>query len=297
MKKSVSVVIPAYNEELSIGEVVRQTGKFLGQAGIDYEIIVVENGSTDSTQARALAALKEVHGRLIRLRQADKSKALQAGFRESKGRFVIMMDADMQHSPADIPRFLGMLERFDVVNGWRRTRRDPLTKKLPSILFNKASNLLFGLGVHDANCGFKAFRREVVGDLKLKTGDHRYLVALLKRKGYSVGEIEVAHFPRRTGQSKYGGTRMLWGMMDLLGLAITQKLSETPFRMFGLLGLLLSGIGCIIGGYVFANKLLFQEQITPHLPLVLLGLTLVLGGLQFLSFGVIMEALNGLKQE
>jgi glycosyltransferase involved in cell wall biosynthesis len=215
---ALSVVIPAYNEEANIEACYRELQGVLEAYGQPYEILVVDDGSTDGT-FRALARLADADRRLrvLRLRRnAGQTAALDAGFRSARGAVIVTMDADLQNDPADIPRLLAALAESDAACGWRVNRRDPWTKRVASRVANRVRQAVTGDGVHDTGCTLKAFRREAVGRLRLYRGMHRFLPALILLDGFRVTEVPVGHRPRRAGESKYGNWGRLWaGLADL----------------------------------------------------------------------------------
>ncbi len=213
-----SVVVPAFNEEANVEPCYRELVEVLGGLGRPFEVIFVDDGSTDSTFPR-LEALAAVDPRLrvIRFRRnAGQTAALDAGFRAARGAVVVTMDADLQNDPRDIPRLLAALEAHDVVCGWRVDRQDPWTKRAASRVANAVRRRLTGDGIHDTGCSLKAFRREALACLKLYRGLHRFLPALCRLEGFRVAEVPVRHRPRRAGRSKYGNWGRLWaGLADL----------------------------------------------------------------------------------
>jgi len=218
-----------------------------------------------------------------------KAAALTAGFREARGRIVITMDADLQDDPAEIPRLVGRLEEgLDVVSGWKRKRHDPWTKTVPSRLFNRVTSLLTGIPIHDFNCGLKAYRREVVAEIRVYGELHRYIPALAAWKGFRIGEIEVTHHPRRHGRSKYGPKRFLSGFLDLLTVMLLTKYTPKPLHLFGLVGTILGAAGTLIALYMVSLKLRFGD-IQGRGPLLSLGVLLIIMGMQFLSTGLLAE--------
>jgi glycosyltransferase involved in cell wall biosynthesis len=215
---ALSVVIPAYNEEANVEACYRELRSVLDALGRSFEIVFVDDGSTDGT-FRALAALADADPRLrvLRLRRnAGQTAALDAGFRAARGDVIVTMDADLQNDPADIPRLLAALAESDAACGWRVNRRDPWTKRVASRVANGIRQYVTEDGVHDTGCTLKAFRRDAVARLRLYRGMHRFLPALLRFEGFRVTEVPVGHRPRRSGQSKYGNWGRLWaGLADL----------------------------------------------------------------------------------
>lgn len=260
---------------------------------LDYEILFVDDGSHDGTFPRLQQIfLADPRVRVIALRRNfGKTAALVAGFSESKGSTVITLDGDLQDDPAEIGRFLQSLdEGNDLTVGWKRRRQDPLTKRLPSKLFNAVLRLLSGLQLHDFNCGFKAYRREVLDDLRLYGDMHRFIPVVAAWKGYRVGEIEVVHHPRRHGRSKFGAGRVVSGLVDFVRVVFLTRYMQQPLRLFGTLGVLLFTLGLIGGIYLAVLKVILGQSIgLVHLPLLLLTVLLLLFGAMMLAIGLIGE--------
>ena len=286
-KKMVSFVIPCYNEEESLcqlheGIVNNVCMKY------EYEIIFVDDGSTDGTR-QVIKRLHDADGnvRMIGFRKNfGKAAALQAGFRAVKGHMVITMDADLQDEPSEIGSFIEKLNAgFDVVSGWKRNRKDPFEKRLPSKLFNRTVSFLSGVKLHDFNCGFKAYKSEVVKSLNIYGELHRYIPVLADSKGFKITEICVTHNARKFGKSKYGMERYLKGFFDSLTVIYLKKFYDKPMHFFGRLGLLCSFAGFIICAYLTVTW--FMGQTIGERPLLLLGILLILVGLQFFFMGLI----------
>lgn len=209
-----SIIVPVFNEEGSVRTLCRELVEVLSAGASSYEIIFVDDGSTDGTWQ----ALRSLEG--IRAERFDsnrgKSSALTRGFALAQGSLIITMDGDLQDDPKEIPRFVDALKDYDAVSGWRHERNDPLSKTIPSRIYNLLTRWLTGIPLHDFNCGYKAYRSEAVKGLELNGGLHRYIPVLLYQKGYRVGEIQVGHRPRLHGQSKYGFLRLFTGLADLI---------------------------------------------------------------------------------
>lgn len=285
----VSVVVPAWNEAESLMELVPSIVAVLEATGRTHEVLVVDDGSVDSTEGilRELS-LRHPCFRAISLRRNfGKSAALATGFAECRGRFVVTMDADLQDDPVEIPGFLSDLEEggLDLVSGWKRKRRDPLTKTLPSRFFNRVTARASGLDLHDFNCGFKAYRRQVVREIDLYGEMHRYVPVLANRLGFRVGEREVLHHPRRHGRSKFGPSRFINGFLDLLEVMFLAGGRRTPLHVFGRWGSALLGSGILINLYMLG--LWLAEGRLRVRPLLLFGVILVILGIQFISIGLL----------
>jgi glycosyltransferase involved in cell wall biosynthesis len=290
---AISIVIPVLDEAGSVCELHKQLREALTRLAVTYEIVFVDDGSGDDT----LEHLKAIHlqdpdVRVISLRKRfGKTAALVAGFRESVGRVVITMDGDLQDDPVEIPRFLELLdEGYDLVVGWKRERKDPLTKTLPSRVFNAVVRWSSGLRLHDFNCGFKAYRREVLDDLRLYGDMHRFVPVMAAWKGYRVGEIEVHHRPRKFGRSKFGAGRAVSGMFDFVRVLFLTRYMQKPLQLFGGAGLLLFAVGVGCGIYLGGLKFVGHESIgLHHLPLLMLTVMLILFGALLFALGLIGE--------
>lgn len=284
-----SFVIPVLNEHESLNQLYHEI--VANCTGHGYEIIFIDDGSTDSSfeTMQALAKMdKQVM--IIRFRRNfGKAAALQAGFNLASGEVVFTLDADLQDNPKEIPRFIAKLdEGFDLVSGWKQHRHDPLHKVLPSKLFNYVTARTFSLKLKDYNCGFKAYRNPLEKELLLYGEMHRYIPALANSMGYRVGEIAVEHRARQFGQSKYGWERYLRGFFDLLTVKMITQYIKSPLYLFGRIGITSSFLGLLITVYLAGLKLFFGQPLSNR-PLLFLGILLILGGLQFISLGLISE--------
>ncbi|MDD3533762.1 MAG: glycosyltransferase family 2 protein, partial [Candidatus Cloacimonetes bacterium] len=222
-------------------------------------------------------------------RNFGKAAALQKGFDLAQGEVVFTMDADLQDDPVEIPAFLAKLEQgYDLVSGWKKKRRDPWHKKLPSKLFNSVTAHTFHLKLKDYNCGFKAYRKELVKELSLYGEMHRYIPALAHSLGFKVGEIAVQHRARQFGKSKYGIERYLRGFFDLLTVKMVTQYVKSPLYLFGRIGLVSTVLGSLITLYLAILKIFYGVPLSNR-PLLFLGMLLILGGLQFISLGLISE--------
>lgn len=284
-----SFVIPVYNEENTLKELHAKILENIGNKS--YEIIFINDGSTDNSYS----VLKEIAEsdkdvKIINFRtNFGKSAALQAGFNKAEGDIVITMDADLQDDPAEIPRFIQKInEGYDLVAGWKKHRKDPILKKIPSRIFNTATSFIFKLKLHDYNCGFKAYRKEAVKSIDIYGELHRYIPALVKAKGFKICEITVRHHRRRYGKSKYGMERFVRGFLDLLTVMMITKYERSPLYLFGIGGLIIAGIGIVINIYLAILKIFFNVPLGNR-PLLFLGILLVVVGIQFISIGLIGE--------
>lgn len=284
-----SFIIPVLNEEDSLRQL---TAEIIAQCGPhEYEIIFVDDGSRD----RSFAVMSELavanpHVKIVKFRRNfGKAAALQYGFNLAGGDVLFTLDADLQDNPSEIPRFLAKLEEgWDLVSGWKQRRRDPWHKVLPSRFFNWVAARSFGVKLKDFNCGFKAYRPELAKELRLYGEMHRYIPALAHALGYRIAEIPVEHRQRPYGRSKYGAERFLRGFFDLLTVKMVTQYSHSPLYLFGRVGLWSTLVGAAITVYLSVLKIFFQQPLSNR-PLLILGITLILGGLQFISLGLISE--------
>jgi len=284
-----SFVIPVYNEEQSLQELHEKIVENIKD--YSYEIIFVNDGSTDNSKV-ILKQMAEVdkNVKVINFRtNFGKSAALQTGFNKAKGKIVFTMDADLQDDPKEIPRFIEKIEEgYDLVSGWKKNRKDPLTKTIPSKFFNLFTSLMFKLKLHDYNCGFKAYKNEVVKSVTIYGELHRYIPALANAQGFSVTEIPVTHHKRKFGKTKYGAKRFIKGFLDLLTVNLITKYEKSPLYLFGLTGIITTFLGFVISLYLAVSKIFFGVSLSNR-PLLFLGILLILVGIQFISIGLIGE--------
>jgi len=289
-----SVVVPFYEEEASIPTFFAEILAVLDRLGLRSEVIAVDDGSEDGTFA-ALAATRAADRRVkvIRLRRNfGQTAGLAAGFAHAKGRIIVTMDGDLQNDPADIPRLLAKLdEGFDVVSGWRRDRQDDLwTRILPSRIANGIISMATHVQLHDYGCGIKAYRREIAVSLRLYGEMHRFLPAIAGDLGARVGELAVNHRPRTLGRSKYGLSRTLRVVLDLLTVKFLSDFSTRPIQVFGLLGLVIGAVGLSLIAVLGFERIFLGVQLADR-PIVLLAILLVVTGFQFVTFGLLGEML------
>ncbi len=293
----ISILIPAFNEAESIGPLVEKIAEVVSGLDRSAEILVIDDGSSDGTDAEVEARIGRVPGlRLIRLRaNCGKAAALSLGFAECRGReAVVTMDADLQDDPEEIGPMLAMLEEgYDLVSGWKRRRHDPWTKTVPSWFFNRATSLVSGIRLHDFNCGFKAYRRSVVDSLEVRGELHRFLPVLAHQAGWKVGEREVRHHPRRHGRSKFGTDRFVNGFLDLLLVVFYSGRYRSPLHVFGRLGVAFLAVGLALNAYM-AVIWVVEERLRVR-PLLLFGVILVIIGIQFISMGLLAEMIAGVQ--
>jgi len=294
----ISVVVPVRDEELTVERLYDELAQALAERGEPWEVVFVDDGSRDGTHA----ALVRLHAsapniRVVRLRRnVGKAAALDAGFREVEGDVVVTIDGDLQDDPAEIPRLLAKLEEgFDLVSGWKAKRRDPLTRRIPSRIFNRVTGRLSGLRLHDLNCGLKAYRAEVLSGLRIYGELHRFIPVLAHYRGFRVAEIPVNHRPREHGRSRYGMERYLRGFLDLLTVTFMGRYRHRPLHLFGGVGLLLGAIGTLLLVYLTVLKL--TGEAIGQRPLLLLGVLLVVVGVQLVSLGLVSELVASHHEE
>lgn len=297
--KKLSVVIPLYNEEESLQPLARDLKTILNPLSIPFEVLLVDDGSTD----KSLAVLKQITREDNRFRYISfqknygKSAALQVGFKNIKGDVVITMDADLQDDPNEIPNLLKKIgEGFDLVSGWKKKRNDPLIKKYSSRFFNYVTRIFSGIKIHDFNCGLKAYRAEVVKDLHVYGELHRYLPVLANWQGFSVSEISVRHHARKFGKTKFGISRFFKGFVDLVTVVFITRYIKRPMHLFGFLGALAFFIGFFVNGYLTYEW--YQGQPLSNRPMLFLGILLIILGVQFFSVGLLGEMMvHNFQQE
>jgi glycosyltransferase involved in cell wall biosynthesis len=293
----ISIVVPVYDEEESVVPLYDAVRAQLDEIGESYEIIFVDDGSRDGsfTVLRALHE-RDPRVRVIRFRRNfGKTPALVAGFAQARGNIVFTMDADLQDDPTEIPRFLEKLaEGYDLVSGWKYPRHDPLTKTVPSYFFNRMVGFTTGVKLHDMNCGFKAYRHELLDDIKLYGELHRFVPVLAHQRGFRVTEVKVRHHQRKYGKSKFGARRFLRGFLDLLMVLFLMSYLRTPLRLFGMIGLLATLAGLVVDGYVVADRFLpFGSQQPIHeRPLLFVGIMLLIFGVSFILTGLQSEMIR-----
>ena len=294
----ISVVVPLHNEQRSIALLHDEIQAALEPLDEDWEAVYVDDGSTDESFG-ALTRLhaREENVRVVRLRRNfGKAAALAAGFAQAEGDRVVTIDGDLQDDPSEIPRLLAKLEEgFDLVSGWKARRRDPLSRRVPSKLFNWVAGWMSGLRLHDMNCGLKAYRGEVVRSLVLYGELHRFIPLLAHEQGYRVAELPVNHRPREHGRSRYGLERYLRGFLDLLTVSFMGRYRHRPLHLFGGLGLLLGGSGVVLLVYLTIVKIMGHA--IGQRPLLTLGVLLVVVGMQFFTLGLIGEMITSHHEE
>ncbi len=297
MDRILSIIIPVFNEEGSLNALVESINTSIKDIKEDnlitsHEIVFISDGSTDNSEKIIRSIIDKDHDiKLITFRKNfGKSKALEAGFKYAKGDIVITMDADLQDDPKEIKRFIKKIDKgYDLVSGWKENRIDPLEKRLPSKLFNYITSKFSGIALHDFNCGFKAYKKEVTKSVVIYGEFHRYIPVLAQRNGFKVGEISVTHHKREYGKSKFGYERYLRGMFDAISSWFLLKYYERPMYFFGKIGLMLFLLG---GGICFYLTILwFLGYSVGSRPLLTLGVMFILIGTQFISMGLIANIL------
>jgi glycosyltransferase involved in cell wall biosynthesis len=288
--KKLSIVVPLFNEENNVQPVVEDLEETLSTLEIGYEIILVDDGSTDDTRdvARTLAREYATVKAFSHETNKGKSAAMMTGFRHVEGDYVVLMDGDGQFLAQDIPNMIEKLEEgYDVVNGWGK-KKEPITKIIPSLIYNGISRKLFSLSVHQFNLGYKAFKREAVKDIFLKKDEHRYILPLLKEKGCTIAEVPVAYLPRQSGKSKYGVTRIPTGILDMVALKLELMFGERPFRPLGMASLALILLGIIPGVHAL------QGWISGSMSMwsMVLSVIFFLSGINMLLIGYAVEAVK-----
>jgi glycosyltransferase involved in cell wall biosynthesis len=292
MRPEISVVIPMRNEAPNVAELHKELTDVLRSFGRSYEILTIDDGSTDDTFAR-LASIQRTDPRLrvIRFRRNfGQTAAFSAGFDRARGEVVVTIDADLQNDPADIGALLSkMNEGYDVVSGWRERRQDPfLNRRLPSMLANGLISRVTGVALHDYGCSLKAYRAEVLRGIRLYGELHRFIPAIASWQGVAVAELPVRHYARQFGRSKYGISRTLRVILDLVTVRFLLSYATRPMQIFGLVGLLSMLCGILAAGYLTAIKFIQGVEIANR-PLLLLAVLLIVVGVQFISLGLIGE--------
>ena len=297
-KVEISVVVPVMNEEQNVRLLYERLSAQLNELGKSYEIIFVDDGSTDNT----FEVLKQLHAenrgvvRVIRFRRNfSKTPALVAGFSRCRGEVIFTMDGDLQDDPVEIPRFLEKLdEGYDLVSGWKFPRLDPLSKTFPSRIFNGMVSKFTGVHLHDINCGFKAYRREIIEDdhLKLYGEFHRFVPVMAHWRGFRVTEIKVVHHPRKFGVSKFGAKRFARGLIDLLNVLFLTTFLRNPLRLFVPLGFWTFLLGILVDLVIVIRSRFFINEPIHNQPLLFVGILLMIFGVQFVLAGLQSEMIR-----
>ena len=290
--RKISLIIPLYNEEESVVPLSHEIRKALSKINVDYEVILVDDGSTDSS----LQKIKEISRTDNRFKYISfrknygKSAALHIGFKQASGEAIVTMDADLQDDPHEIPNLLTKLEEgYDLCSGWKKRRQDPLIKKLSSRFFNFVTRIISGIKIHDFNCGLKAYRKSVVESVKVYGELHRYMPVLAKWQGYRITETPVQHHPRRYGKTKFGVSRFFKGFIDLVTVIFVTRYIKRPMHFFGFLGALAFFAGFVVLGYL--TVLWIQGFPLSNRPMLFLGMLLIIVGAQFFAVGLLGEVI------
>ncbi len=295
-----SIIIPVYNEEGNLSEFNRELVGVLSGIGREYEIIYVDDGSTDKSRMLLKEmAVADKHVKCIFFtRNFGQTPAISAGLRNCEGKIIILMDADLQNDPHDIPKLLEKIdEGYDVVSGWRRNRKDPfLSKKLPSLVANRLISLIGGLRLHDFGCTLKAYRRDVIRHVRLYGEMHRFIPLYAHQVGASITEIEVNHRPRTSGKSNYGLTRVYKVLLDLITAKFIGNYLTKPIYFFGSIGFILELAGLFFGGFALYDRYFYGVYVHRN-PKVLLAVFLFILGFQFIMLGVLGELLARIYYE
>ncbi len=290
--KSIGIVIPVKDEEQTLVRLFDACAAAISALNLNFEIFFIDDGSTDNSW-EVMCALQKSHPdnvKALRLRRnCGKALALSAGFKYVSGDVVFTMDADLQDDPKEIGKFLDKIrEGYDCVSGWKVNRQDPKSKTIPSRVFNKVTASLSGIQLHDFNCGFKAYRAEVVKKVDVYGELHRYIPSLANDYGYRIGEVEVEHHPRRYGTSKYSWERYMRGLVDLFTVLATTRYMKKPGHLYGGVGILFGSLGALILTYL---AILWFLGLGPvgNRPLFMVGILLVILSIQLISLGILAE--------
>ncbi|NIA30970.1 MAG: glycosyltransferase [Actinobacteria bacterium] len=295
----ISLVIPLYNEEESLVELHHQIKNVMARLEKSYEIIFIDDGSTDKS-AGIIEDLhkQDEHVKLIQFRKNyGKSAGLAAGFKAASGDFVITMDADLQDDPAEIPNLLNKLqEGYDLVSGWKKVRHDPLSKRLASKVYNYFTSIFSGIRLHDFNCGLKAYKVDVVKSMNVYGELHRYLPVIAHRNGFRVTEIPVKHRARKYGRSKFGGARFARGAFDLMTITFLTRYKKRPLHLFGLLGFIFFSAGLLVSIWLTWERIVLNKYLSSR-PMLFLGVLLIIVGVQFFSIGLLGEMITAYRPD
>jgi glycosyltransferase involved in cell wall biosynthesis len=293
-KIDISIVIPIYNERESIEKLYDNLNQALSEMGLKYEVLLIDDGSIDGT----FNELLKIHNKnklfkIIRFRKNfGQTSAISAGFNYAEGGIVVTLDADLQNDPRDIPLLLDKLnEGYDIVSGWRKNRKDKaVTRRFPSIVANKLISRLTGVRLHDYGCTLKAYRKEVIKNINLYGEMHRYIPAIASWMGVKVAEVPVTHHSRKYGKSKYGISRTIKVILDIITVKFLLSYSQSPIQVFGLLGLFSGMIGFIITIYLVIMRIFFNQSLADR-PLFILSIFMIFIGIQLITIGLLAEVL------
>ncbi len=290
----ISVVVPLYNEDESLPELVDWIAKVMQANQFNYEVLLIDDGSKDNSW-NVIEQLSQANPHIKGIkfkRNYGKSAALHIGFQAAQGNVVITMDADLQDSPDEIPELYEMImkQNFDLVSGWKKKRYDPISKTIPTKLFNWAARKMTGIKLHDFNCGLKAYKKEVVKNIEVYGEMHRYIPAIAKWQGFTkIGEKVVEHRARKFGVTKFGFERFINGFLDLISISFVGKFGKRPMHFFGTFGTLVFFIGFIIACYLLYGKIFLSNYRMTERPLFYFGLLCMMIGTQLFLTGFIAE--------
>jgi len=289
-----TILVPLFNEEGSLPELYENLNSVLREFKRSYEIIFIDDGSTDSSY-KILENLFQTDNnvRVFQFRKNyGKSAALSCGFEHALGKYVITMDADLQDDPEGIPGLIEKIEDgYDLISGWKKKRYDPFIKRTSSKFYNLVTSFISGIRLHDFNCGIKAYRSDVVKSIRIYGQLHRFIPVLAYWQGFKVGEMVVKHHPRKYGKTKFGISRFAAGLFDLFTVIFLHKFRKRPLHLFGSLGLFSFLVGLIIN-LVLAYQRIFAEKYLSNRPLLFLAVMLVIVGIQFISIGLLGEMIT-----
>jgi len=294
MNPEISIVIPVHNESPNIKPLYEELTQTLGHYGRAYELLIVDDGSSDDTfeQLAALQA-RDPRLRVIQFRRNfGQTAAFAAGIAAARGRLVVTSDGDLQNDPRDIPAMVALIDQGnDIVCGWRKDRKDTfITRRLPSVMANKLISWATGVALHDYGCSLKVFRSEVIKPLRLYGEMHRFLPAIASQFGVKIAEMEVNHRARRAGVTKYGLSRTIRVVLDLATVKFLLSYSTRPLQIFGLMGLIAGGLGVLVTGWLAYVRLVLHQGIADR-PLLLMGVMMVFIGVQLVTFGLLAEVM------
>ncbi|MCL4376991.1 MAG: glycosyltransferase family 2 protein [Actinobacteria bacterium] len=287
-----SIVIPVYNEEESIEPLYKSLELALSNLGKSYEVILIDDGSRDNTYRELLEIHeKNKNFKIIKFRRNfGQTAAMRAGFEYASGRIVVTLDADLQNDPEDIPKLISKMEEgFDIVSGWRINRQDKMvSRRFPSLVANKLISSLFGVPLHDYGCTLKAYKKEILDNIELYGEMHRYIPAIASWMGIKVAEIPVNHRARKFGKAKYGLSRTIRVMLDIITIKFLLTYSKKPMQIFGLLGIFTSFVGLVLTIYMIIMRLFFNTPLSER-PLFILSIFMIFIGVQLITMGLLGE--------
>ena len=287
----ISVVVPLLDEEDSLEELHKRISDALSERL--YEIIFIDDGSRDKS-AEIIQKIMDsdpLTGVVTFRRNRGKSAALAAGFNRARGDIIVTIDADLQDDPYEIPNLINEIEGGkDLVSGWKKDRKDPISKTIPSRLFNWVTAKMSGIPLHDFNCGLKAYRREVIQNIQVYGQLHRFLPVLANMEGFTIGEVQVKHYPRRFGKTKFGASRFIYGFLDFLTVLYTTRYTKRPLHLFGAMGIISLFLGVLINAYLSIGW--FMGIPIGNRPLFFLGILLTILGVQLFSIGLLGEMIT-----